>query len=436
MNKYDSDSISQALRNSGYEQTQQMHDAHVILINTCAVRKKAEEKALTLIGRLLPLKTRSPERVIGIIGCVAQDKGMDLFHRFPYLDLVMGPRTIHRVGEYLSSIKAGGERICAVDITADPVSSARCNGFLRGRVTSFLKIMEGCDNFCTYCIVPYVRGRERSVSAKQVIDEATYLVSNGVKEITLLGQNVNSYNAKGSGGPRFPGLLRELDAIPGLKRLRFTTSHPKDLSDDLIGCFADLRSLCSHIHLPVQSGSDKVLRLMGRGYTRDTYIRLIERLRTARPDIAITSDMIVGFPGEMEDDFEESLRLIEEIQFDNLFSFRYSERKRTVASRLPGKVEETEKQRRLYALQEKQREITLLKNRLLEGTIQEVLVEGPGKRGGEQLTGRTPGNKVVNFSAKTNLQGHLVEVRIIEGRQNSLLGELIDANEAEASACL
>ena len=226
MNKYDSDSISQALRNSGYEQTQQMHDAHVILINTCAVRKKAEEKALTLIGRLLPLKTRSPERVIGIIGCVAQDKGMDLFHRFPYLDLVMGPRTIHRVGEYLSSIKAGGERICAVDITADPVSSARCNGFLRGRVTSFLKIMEGCDNFCTYCIVPYVRGRERSVSAKQVIDEATYLVSNGVKEITLLGQNVNSYNAKGSGGPRFPGLLRELDAIPGLKRLRFTTSHP------------------------------------------------------------------------------------------------------------------------------------------------------------------------------------------------------------------
>jgi tRNA-2-methylthio-N6-dimethylallyladenosine synthase len=431
MNKYDSDSISQALTNSGYEQTQRMHDAHVILINTCTVRKKAEEKALTLIGRLLPLKRRSPDRVIGIVGCVAQDKGMDLFQRFPYLDLVLGPRNIHRVDEYLSQIKAGGERICAVDITADPVVSARYNGFVQGRVTSFLKIMEGCDNFCTYCIVPYVRGRERSVSAKQVIDEATYLVSHGVKEITLLGQNVNSYNAKGNGEPRFPRLLRELDGIPGLKRLRFTTSHPKDLSDELIRCFGDITTLCSHIHLPVQSGSDKVLRLMHRRYTRDTYIRLIERLRNTRPDIAITSDMIVGFPGEMEDDFEKSLRLIEEIQFDNLFSFRYSERQRTLASQLPDKVEETEKQRRLYALQERQREITLSKNRLLEGTTQEVLVEGPGKRGGEQLTGRTPGNKVVNFSAKTNLQGQLVTVNIIEGRQNSLLGEIIDGNEAK-----
>lgn len=433
MNKYDSDSISQALTNSGYEQTQRMHDAHVIMINTCTVRKKAEEKALTLIGRLSPLKRRSPDRVIGIVGCVAQDKGMDLFQRFPYLNLVLGPRNIHRIDEYLSQIKAGGERICAVDITTDPVSSTRCNGFVQGRVTSFLKIMEGCDNFCTYCIVPYVRGRERSVPAKQVIDEATYLVSRGVKEITLLGQNVNSYNAKGNGEPRFPGLLRELDGIPGLKRLRFTTSHPKDLSDELIRCFSDLTTLCSHIHLPVQSGSDKVLRLMHRRYTRDTYIRLIERIRNTRPDIAITSDMIVGFPGEMEDDFEESLRLIEEIQFDNLFSFRYSERQRTLASQLPDKVEEREKQRRLYALQERQREITLSKNRLLEGTTQEVLVEGPGKRGGEQLTGRTPGNKVVNFHAKTNLQGQLVTVSIIEGRQNSLLGELIDGNEAEAA---
>lgn len=433
MNKYDSDSISQALTNSGYEQTQRMHDAHVIMINTCTVRKKAEEKALTLIGRLSPLKRRSPDRVIGIVGCVAQDKGMDLFQRFPYLNLVLGPRNIHRIHEYLSQIKAGGERICAVDIAADPVSSTRCNGFVQGRVTSFLKIMEGCDNFCTYCIVPYVRGRERSVPAKQVIEEATYLVSRGVKEITLLGQNVNSYNAKGNGEPRFPGLLRELDGIPGLKRLRFTTSHPKDLSDELIRCFSDLTTLCSHIHLPVQSGSDKVLRLMHRRYTRDTYIRLIERIRNTRPDIAITSDMIVGFPGEMEDDFEESLRLIEEIQFDNLFSFRYSERQRTLASQLPDKVEEREKQRRLYALQERQREITLSKNRLLEGTTQEVLVEGPGKRGGEQLTGRTPGNKVVNFHAKTNLQGQLVTVSIIEGRQNSLLGELIDGNEAEAA---
>jgi tRNA-2-methylthio-N6-dimethylallyladenosine synthase len=426
MNKYDSDSISQALTNSGYEQTQRMHDAHVIMINTCAVREKAESKALTFIGRLSPLKRRNPDRVIGIIGCVAQDKGMELFQRFPYLDLVLGPRNIHRVNEYLSRIKRGGERICAVDIAADPVVSSRCNGFVQGRVTSFLKIMEGCDNFCTYCIVPYVRGRERSVPAKRVIDEATYLVSHGIKEITLIGQNVNSYNAKGNGAPRFPGLLREVDGVAGLKRLRFTTSHPKDLSDELICCFGDLHSLCSHIHLPVQSGSDKVLSLMRRGYTRDTYTRLIERIRNTRPDIAITSDMIVGFPGERETDFEESLRLIEEIKFDNLFSFRYSERPRTAASRLPDRVDEGEKQRRLHALQERQREITMSKNRLLEGTTQEILVEGAGKRGGDQLTGRTSGNKVVNFPARADLKGRLVEVRIIEGFQNSLLGELVD----------
>jgi len=311
-----------------------------------------------------------------------------------------------------------------VDITAEPVMSMRCNGFNRGKVTSFLKIMEGCDNFCTYCIVPYVRGREMSVPAKQIINEAAYLVSQGIKEITLIGQNVNSYNAKGNGAPRFPELLRFLDRIPGLKRLRFTTSHPKDLSDDLIRCFDDLHSLCSHIHLPVQSGSNKILRLMRRGYTRETYTRLIELIRSIRPEIAITTDMIVGFPGETTSDFEESLQLLNEIQFDNIFSFKYSARPRTTASRLPDKVNEAEKQRRLFALQERQREITLLKNKLLEKTTQEVLVEGPSKRAGEQLTGRTSGNKVVNFPAKANLIGRLVKVRIAAGCQNSLLGEL------------
>jgi tRNA-2-methylthio-N6-dimethylallyladenosine synthase len=425
MNKYDSDSISQALINTGYEQTQSMDDAHIIMINTCAVREKAEAKALTLLGRLSSLKKQNPERVIALVGCVAQAKGMELFQRFPYLDLVLGPRNIHCVVDYLSRIKAGGDRICAVDITADPVISMRCTGFMQDKVTSFLKIMEGCDNFCTYCIVPYVRGRERSVPAKQVIDEATYLVSQGIKEITLIGQNVNSYNTKDNGAPRFPELLREIDGIPGLKRLRFTTSHPKDLSDELIHCFGDLHALCAHIHLPVQSGSDKILGLMNRGYTRDMYTGVIERLRSTRPDIAITSDIIVGFPGETATDFEESIRLIESIQFDNIFSFMYSERQGTSASRLQVKVDETEKKRRLYALQEKQRGITLSKNRLLEGTIQEVLVEGTGKRGGGQFTGRTTGNKVVNFPAKANLTGQSVMVRIIESFQNSLLGDLV-----------
>jgi len=427
MNKYDSDSISQVLINRGYEQTQSMQDANVIMVNTCAVREKAEAKALSLIGRLSNLKRRNSDCIIAVVGCVAQEKGMELFQRFPYLDLVVGPRNIHHIEEYLSQIKAGGERICAADMTADPSLSVRCNGFVQDKATSFLKIMEGCDNFCTYCIVPYVRGRERSIPEKQVIDEATYLVSRGIKEITLIGQNVNSYNANGTNGLRFPDLMRELDRIPGLKRLRFTTSHPKDLSDELIRCFADLHSLCSHIHLPVQSGSDKILRLMHRGYTRDTYTRLIKLLRNTRPDIAITSDMIVGFPGETESDFKESLRLIDEIKFDNIFSFKYSERVGTTASRLPDKIDEYEKYRRLYVLQEKQRQITLSKNLLLTGTTQEVLVEGPGKRGEAQLTGRTTGNKVVNFHAKDDLKGQLVTVRIVEAFQNSLFGEMVES---------
>jgi tRNA-2-methylthio-N6-dimethylallyladenosine synthase len=427
MNKYDSDSISQALINSGCEQTQSIQDANVIMVNTCAVREKAEVKAMSLIGRLSGLKRRNPDRIIGIVGCVAQQKGIELFKRFPYLDLVLGPRNIHRIEEYLSQIKVRGDKICATDLTVDPVLSMRCNGFVQGKVTSFLKIMEGCDNFCTYCIVPYVRGRESSVPAKQVVDEANYLISQGIKEITLIGQNVNSYNGKDNGAPTFPDLVRELDRMPGLERLRFTTSHPKDLSDELIRCFGDLPSLCSHIHLPVQSGSNKILHLMRRGYTRDMYTRLIERLRNTRPDIAITSDIIVGFPGETESDFKESLQLVDEIQFDNIFSFRYSERMRTVASRLPDKVDESEKQQRLYVLQERQRQITLSKNILLKGTSQEVLVEGPGKRGGAQLTGRTTGNKVVNFPAKSDLKGELVTVRIIEAFQNSLFGEMVES---------
>ena len=426
MNKYDSGTISQILLNKGYEQTPHIQDAHIIIINTCSVREKAEAKALTFTGRLSSLKRLRPDMIVGVIGCVAQEKGMSLFQRFPSLDLVLGPRNIYRIDEYLSRIQRGGERICALDIAADPLLFPRYNGHVRGKVTSFLKIMEGCDNFCSYCVVPYVRGRERSLPAKEIFDEATHLVSNGIKEITLIGQNVNSYNIRNSGSPKFPGLLRKLDSITGLMRLRFTTSHPKDFSEELIDCFGELSSLCPHIHLPIQSGSDKVLKLMNRGYAKESYISVIEKIRKTRPDIAITSDLIVGFPGEMDEDFEESLQLIEEIQFDNLFSFKYSERPHTKATQFPGKVEGKEKQRRLSVLQERQREITLLKNRALEGTIQEVLVEGAGKRGSDQSIGRTPGNKVVNFSAKDDLKGHLVKVRIVKGLQNSLLGELRD----------
>jgi tRNA-2-methylthio-N6-dimethylallyladenosine synthase len=426
MNKHDSDSVSQILINEGYKQAEAIDDARIILINTCAVRQKSEEKALSLIGRLYHLKRKKPDLITGVIGCVAQERGIGLLKRFPYLDFVAGPRNIYRIGELLAQIKEKKNRICCLDLAGELTPSPKYDGYLKGTVTSFLKIMEGCDNFCTYCIVPFVRGREESLPAEGIIDEAAYLVNQGVTEITLIGQNVNSYNIKNRGLPTFPGLLSSLDSIAGLKRLRFTTSHPKDLSDELIGLFATSKNLCPQIHLPVQSGSNNILKLMNRRYTSDDYMDLIKCLRKTRSDIAITSDMIVGFPGEMASDFEDSLGLIERIRFDNLFSFKYSERPGILALRLPGKIGEDEKQRRLSVLQDRQSTITLLKNQSLEGTIQEILVEGPAKRGEKLLTGRNPGNKVVNFPARTNLKGQLVRVRIVKGFQNSLLGELVE----------
>ena len=433
MNKHDSDSVSQILMTEGYQQSKSVDNADIILINTCAVRQKAEEKALTVLGQLAPLKQKKRDLITGVIGCVAQEQGIGLLKRFPHLDLILGPRNIHHIDKFIARIKKKRERISSLDLSGQITSFPTYNGFLKGRVTCFLKIMEGCDNFCSYCIVPFVRGRETSVSAKKIINEANRLVRQGIKEITLIGQNVNSYNISNGSGPTFSGLLKALDSISGLKRLRFTTSHPKDLSDDLIGLFGELKTLSPHIHLPVQSGSDTILELMNRGYTRDTYLSLIERLRKVRPDIAITTDMIVGFPGERKRDFHDSLRLMDEVKFDSIFSFKYSERSGTRAAHLPGKIGDTEKQKRLFLLQQRQKEITLGKNKSLEGTVQEVLVEGRGKRGNHQLSGRAPGNKIVNFSSATDLTGELVRLKIIEGFQNSLLGKIVCIGDQKTS---
>ncbi len=429
MNKYDSDTISKILLNKGYKQTFNLNNAHIVLVNTCAVREKAEEKALSIIGRLSSLKEKRPDIITGVIGCVAQEKGANLLKRFTFLDLILGPRNIYHIDEFITKIEDGGGKVFSSDLTDSLIFFSKYNGYGKGRVSSFLKIMEGCDNFCTYCIVPFVRGRESSVPAQKIISEANYLIDQGIKEITLIGQNVNSYNVKNKERPTFPELLKELDKIEGLERLRFVTSHPKDLSDELITSFGKLGSLCPQIHLPFQSGSNNILKLMNRGYTRYNYIDLIRRLREVRPDIAITSDVIVGFPGEDVKDFEETLKLIEDIKFDNLFSFKYSERPGTKAMHLPEKVGAQEKQKRLSRLQERQREITLSKNKVLEDTTQEILVEGPSKRGYTQLQGRTLGNKIVNFHSKINLTGKLVKVKITKGFQNSLFGELIYTTE-------
>jgi tRNA-2-methylthio-N6-dimethylallyladenosine synthase len=432
MNKHDSDSVSQILLNQGYRQSQAIEDAQIILINTCAVRQKAEDKALTLVGRLALLKRRNPDLITGVLGCVAQNQGVDLLAHFPHLDLVIGPRNIHHIDELISKIRKKRNKVFSLDLTEEISLFPQYNGYLKGKITSFLKIMEGCDNFCSFCIVPFVRGRETSVPATKIIDRASQLIRVGVREITLIGQNVNSYNQKSKAEPSFAGLLKTLDDIPGLQRLRFTTSHPKDLSDELIALFGRLKTLCPHIHLPVQSGSNAVLRSMNRGYTAEQYKKLIEKLRKTRPDIAVSSDMIVGFPGETEKDFQESLGLIEEVEFDNLFSFRYSDRRGTKATCLPNKVAEGEKQKRLSLLQERQRKITLAKNRSLEGTTQTVLEEGPAKHGGKQRSGRTPGNKILNYVSTNDLTGVSVRVKVLNGFQNSLFGEFVGLARADA----
>lgn len=425
MNEYDSDYLGQVLVSSNYLPTDNPKQADVILINTCTVRAKAAQKALSLLGRMVPLKKRNPELILGITGCLAQQEGSSLMQRFPDLDLVLGTREKERFESFLKRISTSREKIVAIDMDGPLVSPLPNNGYFKGRVKSFISVMEGCNNFCSYCIVPYVRGREVSRPPKEILEEIRHLVSQGTREITLLGQNVNSYKWDKTYG--FSSLLKEVNKIEDLARIRFTTSHPKDLSDDLINIFAELDNLCPHIHLPFQSGSNKILRLMNRRYSRERYIDLIGRLRQVRPEIAITSDVMVGFPKESDEDFQMTLDLIKKIEFDNLYSFKYSDRKGTSAEKMEGKVDDSKKSSRLETLQRLQKDITLGKNRMLEGTRMEVLVEGYGKRNG-QLTGRTASNKVVNFSCNNNVIGNLIDVKIQHAAVNSLQGILTNMN--------
>lgn len=424
MNEYDSDYLGQLLVNSGFLPAGNPEKADLVLVNTCAVRAKAEQKAFSLLGRMISLKKRKPDLILGLMGCIAQKEGPNLIKRFPALDLVLGTREIGRVPEIIKKIETDREKIVATNIDLKSSPPLNTDGYFKGRVKSYIAIMEGCNNFCSYCVVPYVRGREASRSPGEILKEAEYLISQGVKEITLLGQNVNSYSWGKEKEFGFPLLLRGLSKLDGLARIRFTTSHPKDLSDELIHCFGELDNLCPHIHLPVQSGSNRILKLMNRGYTRERYMKLIERLRAVRHDAAITSDVIVGFPGESEDDFKITLDLIREVKFDGIFSFKYSDRKGTVAEKMNMKINEDIKSSRLTSLQSIQKEITLKKNKTEQGMEVEILVEGDSKRGG-QLMGRTGTNKIVNFIGNNNLIGKLIKVKINHSFVNSLLGELI-----------
>ena len=423
MNRYDSERLVEILGKEKFAVVEDYRKADLIFINTCTVRDKAEQKAFSYLGRLKTLKRNRPEIVVAFGGCVAQQYGEELLARWPHLDLVVGTHSISKVPAMLARYEATGERQVWVDFSYDfgdepDGRSKPC----KPAASAFVTIMRGCDNFCTYCIVPMVRGRERSRPSGEIIREVESLVACGVREVTLLGQNVNSYGQGVSGEVDFAGLLQRVAQVEGLLRIRFTTSHPKDLSPKLMRCFADLPQLCPHIHLPVQSGSDFILRRMNRGYTRDHYLRLVKELREMREKVAVSSDIIVGFPGESEGDFQWSLRLLEEVRFDGLFSFKYSDRPQTAARLLDGKVEEEVKLERLQRLQALQERITLEKNESQVGQTTRVLVEGPSQIGGSQLSGRTPQNRVVNFKGSPYLVGEEIPVLITVAHAHSLEG--------------
>jgi tRNA-2-methylthio-N6-dimethylallyladenosine synthase len=426
MNVHDSEKMLSILAEHDYRPTKDIHRADVILLNTCSVRAKPEHKVYSTLGRLEKLKERSHQLIIGVGGCVAQQEGPRLLDRIGHLDLVLGTHNIHRLPELIRDVQATRKTVCAVDfydeVRSLDISPIPSNG---EKLQSYVTIMQGCDNFCSFCIVPNVRGRQKSRPSENILGEIRTLSKRNVREVALLGQNVNSYGRDLSGGLTFSQLLTHINEIEGIWRIRFTTSHPKDISEGLIVAFGKLEKVCKHIHLPFQSGSDRVLERMNRGYTLKQYMEKARLLREACPDIGITADVMVGFPGEEERDFQETLDLIQRVQFDNLFSFKYSPRKGIEAARFPDQIDGSTKSRRLRILQELQKQITLERNQVLEGRHEEILVEGASKRGKGEMTGRTSSNKVVNFTGNPDLIGQLVKVRIEEGYANSLKGKII-----------
>jgi tRNA-2-methylthio-N6-dimethylallyladenosine synthase len=423
MNEHDSERMLRLLEGSHYLETKEAKEADLILINTCSVREKPEHKVYSALGRFKRLK-EGKGTIIGVAGCVAQQEGNRLLDRIPYLDMVIGTHAIPMLPQLLQKIEVSGERVCETSFDQDgKYLEAILPQKPLDKVKSYVTIMQGCDHFCSYCIVPYVRGREQSRSSQDIIEEVKHLAEMGVREVCLLGQNVNGYGKGLEEEMSFPELLYRINEINGLQRIRFTTSHPRDLSEELIQAFSKLPKLCEHFHLPFQSGSNKILKAMNRGYTKESYLGKIDRLKEMCPSIAVTADVIVGFPGEEEKDFEETLNLLQKVQFDDLFSFKYSPRKGTRAAQFEDRVEEKIKQDRLTILQRIQKGITLQKSQELEGRVEEVLVEGRSKQSDRDVTGRTRSNKIVNFQGDLGLAGELVPVRITKAYPHSLRGE-------------
>lgn len=416
MNVHDSEKILGVLEPEGFLQTANPRSADLIIFNTCSIRQKAEQKFYSELGRIKSFKKLNPRLKIAVAGCIAQQEGKNIFKRAPHVDFIFGPQNIRALKHFV----AYGYVPVAIEenplIATEDLPARRSAG-----ISAWVTIMYGCNNFCSYCVVPYTRGRERSRPSEQIVAEVSKIAEEGYREITLLGQNVNSYES----GVDFPGLLRKLDRVGGIERIRFVTSHPKDLSTALIDAIYELPKICEHIHLPLQSGSTAILKMMNRRYSFEDYIEKLAALRAKIPDISITSDIIAGFPGETDEDHRLTLKALREIEFDGTFAFKFSPRPGTKAAKMIENLTEEMKSERLYEILILQDTITEKKNKALEGAIQEVLIEGPSENGNGNLTGRTRTNKIVDIRADDIRKGAIVDVEIIKGKKHSLEGKLV-----------
>ena len=428
MNEYDSSKMADLLESThGLTLTENAEEADILLLNTCSIREKAQEKVFHQLGRWKNLKKHNPNVIIGVGGCVASQEGEHIRKRAPFVDIIFGPQTFHRLPEMINQV-SNQENAHVVDVSFpeiekfDRLPEPRSEG-----PTAFVSIMEGCNKYCTYCVVPYTRGEEVSRPCDDVIYEIAQLAAQGVREVNLLGQNVNAYRGATFDGNicTFAELLRLVAAIDGIDRIRFTTSHPIEFTDDIIDVYRDTPELVSFLHLPVQSGSDRILNLMKRTHTALEYKSIIRKLRKTRPDIQISSDFIVGFPGETQEDFEQTMKLIADVNFDLSYSFIYSARPGTPAADMEDTVSEEEKKQRLYILQERINQQAMQFSRQMLGTIQRVLVEGTSKKDMLEFTGRTENNRIVNFEGNTDMIGKFVDVEITDVYPNSLRGKVI-----------
>ncbi|EPT9749297.1 tRNA (N6-isopentenyl adenosine(37)-C2)-methylthiotransferase MiaB [Yersinia enterocolitica] len=427
MNEYDSSKMADLLASThGYQLTEIPEEADLLLLNTCSIREKAQEKVFSLLGHWKLLKEKNPELIIGVGGCVASQEGEHLRQRAPCVDVIFGPQTLHRLPEMINHVQ--GTHSPVVDISFpeiekfDRLPEPRAEG-----PTAFVSIMEGCNKYCTFCVVPYTRGEEVSRPSDDILFEIAQLAAQGVREVNLLGQNVNAYRGATYDGDicSFAELLRLVAAIDGIDRVRFTTSHPIEFTDDIIDVYRDTPELVSFLHLPVQSGSDRILTMMKRAHTALEYKAIIRKLRQARPDIQISSDFIIGFPGETQQDFEQTIKLVADVRFDTSYSFIYSPRPGTPAADLPDDVSEEEKKQRLHILQQRITQQAMEISREMVGTVQRILVEGTSRKNVMELAGRTENNRVVNFEGTPEMIGKFVDVEIVDVYASSLRGILL-----------